>query len=474
MLKKKSKVRKAEPIISGPTNVKKGMHVTFDPSTGLFHGLTEEFKVMIDNLGITPQEKKTKAPEILSAVKAMEYFKEPKFIGFHQNEDLDERIVDVTVDDRARGAGTPKLHPKLIDMPTSESVEDYCPKVPERQKIIPVCPAPPPPAVPMVTSSPGSPSDQGSQKAEVNIRRRNRRKLTDTEFFAAVDKIVQKGDPHDTYTLMKQLGVGASGEVYRAINKVTRQTVAVKMMRLAKQPNRDMIISEIEVMRELKHENIVNYLESFLLRSTNELWVVMEYLDGGSLTDVVMETVMDVPIMAAVTRECVKAIAYLHHMNIIHRDIKSDNVLLSAKGRVKVTDFGFCAQLSNRQSKRETVVGTPYWMAPEVVNKKTRYGQKIDIWSLGIMVIEMIDGEPPYLHEQPLQAIMLIQNNGQPHPKTKNVNPVLLDFLDCCLAVNPTRRASARELLDHQFLQLAGPLTALGPLIQAARMCLGK
>ncbi|KAF8565736.1 hypothetical protein P879_05028 [Paragonimus westermani] len=301
------------------------------------------------------------------------------------------------------------------------------------------------------------------------LRCLNHGQLSDEEFYATLQRVINPGHPKTEYKLQDVLGSGASGTVRLATHRSTGRPVAIKVMRIDKQPKRELIISEIEVMKELKHDNIVNYLDSFLLKEVNELWVVMEYLDGGALTDVLTETVMSAPVIAAVTKECTKALAYLHDRDIIHRDIKSDNVLLGLQGQVKLTDFGFCAQLSNHQSKRATVVGTPYWMAPEVVNHNVRYGPKIDVWSLGIMVIEMVDGEPPYNDLPPFKAMLLIQRNEKPSPKTKQVDECLLNFLERCLVINSERRSEARELLHHPFLQHAAPLNDLVPFIETTR-----
>jgi p21-activated kinase 1 len=265
------------------------------------------------------------------------------------------------------------------------------------------------------------------------------------DIVAKLNAICTNADPTTRYRQLNKIGQGASGGVYMAYENGSNKCVAIKQMNLEQQPKKDLIINEILVMKDSKHKNIVNFMDSFLVRG--DLWVVMEYMEGGSLTDVVTFNIMSEGQIAAVCREVLHGLQHLHSKGVIHRDIKSDNILLSLEGNIKLTDFGFCAQINEHHNKRTTMVGTPYWMAPEVVTRK-EYGRKVDIWSLGIMAIEMIEGEPPYLNESPLRALWLIATNGTPQIKEEHaLSPVFRDFLAFSLKVDPDKRASAHDLL---------------------------
>lgn len=197
--------------------------------------------------------------------------------------------------------------------------------------------------------------NQSNSGGCVNAVQMKKKKMTDEEVMSRLRQIVSIGDPNRKYTKIERIGQGASGVVYIAVEITTGQEVAIKQMKLAAQPKKDLIINEIMVMKEHKHPNVVNYKDSYLV--DDELWVVMEYLAGGNLTDVVTETVMSEAHIAAVCREVLQALEFLHANQVIHRDIKSDNILLGMDGYVKLTDFGFCAQISTERSKRDTMVG---------------------------------------------------------------------------------------------------------------------
>ncbi|PCH42914.1 Pkinase-domain-containing protein [Wolfiporia cocos MD-104 SS10] len=289
--------------------------------------------------------------------------------------------------------------------------------------------------------------------------------MNEAQIMEKLRSVVSKDDPKALYSKIRKVGQGASGHVYVAKTLASGKKVAIKEMDLSNQPRKELIVNEILVMKESQHPNIVNFLDSYLVKS-NELWVVMEYMEGGALTDVIENNTLEEDQISSICLETCKGLGHLHNQSIIHRDIKSDNVLLDAQGHVKITDFGFCAKLTDQKSKRATMVGTPYWMAPEVVKQK-EYGAKVDIWSLGIMAIEMIENEPPYLDEEPLKALYLIATNGTPTlKKPEALSRELKGFLSVCLCVDVKSRATADELLEHDFLKKACALSGLAPLLR--------
>ncbi|XP_071406148.1 serine/threonine-protein kinase PAK 3-like [Pithys albifrons albifrons] len=267
----------------------------------------------------------------------------------------------------------------------------------------------------------------------------------DAEQLEEIRSTVNVGNPVKKYIGWEKIGEGGFGTIYKAFSAVTGGAVAVKLINLQGQSNKE-LLKEILVMRDKKHPNIVTYLDSYLVR--DELWLVMEHMGGGSLSDVISKTVLAVGQTAAVFRECLQGLAFLHSNRVIHRDIKSDNILLGLDGSVKLADFGLCAQLTTEQSKCSSVVGTVYWMAPEVVRKEP-YGAKVDIWSLGIVGIEMLEGEPPHFKKTPFMARPLIATRSAPKLRNPWLRfPLLHAFLNCCLQRDEERRASALELLQ--------------------------
>ncbi|XP_047429469.1 serine/threonine-protein kinase PAK 4-like [Mugil cephalus] len=288
-------------------------------------------------------------------------------------------------------------------------------------------------------------------------------KLTHEQFKAALQMVVDPGDPRTSLEDFVKIGEGSTGEVFLARERGGGRQVAVKMMDLRRQQRRELLFNEVVIMRDYPHQNVVQMYRSALV--DQELWVVMEFLQGGALTHVLSRTRLDEEQMATVCDGVLQALSYLHSQGVIHRDIKSDSILLTLDGRVKLSDFGFCAQISKDVPRRTSLVGTPYWMSPEVI-AKTPYGTEVDIWSLGIMVVEMVDGEPPYFSETPVHAMKKLRDEAAPSVKNvQRVSPVLKDFLACMLTRDTLQRSSATDLLKHPFLLQAGPPHCLVPLV---------
>jgi len=261
------------------------------------------------------------------------------------------------------------------------------------------------------------------------------------------------GNPNDLYTNFEKIGEGAAGEVFVAFHIPTNIDVAIKKISLGTQ-NVALLITEISIMKSSVHDNIVRFIDSFLVE--DKLWVAMEYMGGGCLTDV-LEIFVHLQLtesqISFVCRETLRGLRYIHHHHRVHRDIKSDNVLLGIDGSVKIADFGYAAQLTQERAKRTTIVGTPYWMAPELIRGE-HYDQKVDIWSTGIMLIEMAEGEPPYMDLPPLRALFFITTKGIPGLKNpEKWSNDFLDFMNQSLTVDFTNRPTSLALLEHSFLK---------------------
>ncbi|KAG1447797.1 hypothetical protein G6F56_009146 [Rhizopus delemar] len=460
--------------ISSPYNMVHLTHVGFNSETGEFTGMPREWQVLLQQSGITKKEQQQNPQAVLDV---LEFYKESnQDTVWEKFDNVQPRIIPPPLPQRARPI-EPKpvipsrpthppppipARPEVKKQPPPKPPTSSKPKhiVPQQDSVyIATAPAPLDPDLDYLDQSRKQRREQRQQKEAAK----------DSQVIADLQAICTDADPTKLYRNMIKVGQGASGGVYTAQSVDTNMSVAIKQMNLAQQLKKEVIINEILVMREAQHKNIVNYIDSFLI--TNELWVVMEYMEGGSLTDIVTTSMMTEGQIATVCRETLEGIYHLHELGIIHRDIKSDNVLLGLNGHVKLTDFGFCARLNDSET-RTTMVGTPYWMAPEVVTRK-EYGPKIDIWSLGIMMIEMIEGEPPYLHENPLRALYLIATNGTPllqHPD--ELSDSLRDFLKQSLTVDANNRPEASTLLQHPFLQRGDDVQTLIPLIKANISCL--
>ncbi|EGF80411.1 hypothetical protein BATDEDRAFT_19592 [Batrachochytrium dendrobatidis JAM81] len=503
------------PAISTPFNPVHITHVGYNHDTGEFTGLPKEWVNMLQESGISKQDQANNPQAILDVIgfysESQQQDESDYAFSKFTNAYASQLQPDIASPTTAIATGNTKLPQRSPHLSPHISPRNS-PPLPKR----PVSPAKPPrkastggiigpkpvigsvagvPSTNSVVSSPLSsaqsapansstyssvvqgatrpivPSTQTLPKPNARppapVPRQRAKPTTTQDVIGRLQAICNPADPTRLYRNLIKIGQGASGGVYTAKQVDTGLPMAIKQMNLEEQPKKDLIINEIIVMKAAQHKNIVNFIDSFLYKG--DLWVVMEYMEGGSLTDSVTSNYMTEEQIATVCREVLEGLSHLHLGGVIHRDIKSDNILMGLDGQVKLTDFGFCAQLNDDQAKRTTMVGTPYWMAPEVVTRK-EYGPKVDVWSLGIMAIEMLEGEPPYLNENPLRALYLIATNGTPKLQDPNsVGPEFADFLDKSLQVEVDKRWSTDELLAHPFLKKAEHVSSLIPLIQAAR-----
>lgn len=262
--------------------------------------------------------------------------------------------------------------------------------------------------------------------------------------------------------IINLLGQGSFGDVWKAIHRETQAVVAVKVIANSSSSasEEEKIKGEIDILSRCDSAYIVGYCECFIKPPTNkpgEMWIVMEYCEGGSMSDLLEANagyLLPEDCIRVVCASIVLGLEYLHGVaNVCHRDVKCGNVLLTADGHVKLADFGVSAELTNTLNKRKTVVGSPYWMAPEVI-RESHYDGRADVWSLGITAIEMAEGAPPHANLHPLRAIFVIPTKPAPTLADPDTwSPEMLDFVRCCCQKEPSQRYDSALLSSHPFVR---------------------
>lgn len=274
-------------------------------------------------------------------------------------------------------------------------------------------------------------------------------------------------DPTDLFDVKECIGKGNFGDVYKAIEKSTNEVYAVKVVNLEETDDDiNVLVQEIAFLAQLRSDHITNYYQTLV--TDVYMWIVMEYCGGGSCADLLKcHKQLNEDIVCFIIRETLKGLDYLHGQKKVHRDIKAANILLTTNGMVKLADFGVSGQITQTHARRDTFVGTPFWMAPEVISRRSGYNEKVDIWSLGITTIELITGSPPHSDREPMKVLFEIPKNPSPLLTGDKHSDPIKDFVRSCLSKSPKYRPSADELLKSKFIKSCKRGISLVPLIQA-------
>ncbi|KAK2945906.1 putative Germinal center kinase 1 [Blattamonas nauphoetae] len=280
---------------------------------------------------------------------------------------------------------------------------------------------------------------------------------------------------YDNFELLELAGEGSYGKVFKARERGSGDIYGVKIIDMEEAEDEiEDLQKEIAMLTECETDLVTKYYGSFV--HGQSLWIVMEFLEGGSCLELRDQGSIDEAQISVILKETLRGLVYLHDQGKIHRDIKAANILISSEGDVKISDFGVSGQLSLTMAKRRTMVGTPFWMAPEVIQAKDNggYDTKADLWSLGITAIELAKGKPPFFDIHPMKVLFLIPNNP---PPTLEDDPDLgqkwtkefKSFVSTCLVKDPSERPNARELLKHKFIKNAKKNSILVSLIERKR-----
>eukprot|EP01091_Cochliopodium_minus_P008335 TRINITY_DN186_c0_g1_i7.p1 TRINITY_DN186_c0_g1~~TRINITY_DN186_c0_g1_i7.p1 ORF type:complete len:776 (+),score=275.66 TRINITY_DN186_c0_g1_i7:90-2417(+) len=503
----KKKKKGGEMTISSPFNLEHHVHVDFDSETG-FAGLPSEWEHMIKSSGFTKEEVVENADVMYAVLEFTNEYQKQK--GKEQLPELPK--FDIKKPTNNNNSNTVLQPPSQTNLGTSlekvsmQQFEAPPPPPPSFEKPNPILPPsvqetpqptkqvikgqrkqverPPlesPQTVPKTetstTTNPPPPSNESRPVPVPKPRVPKEEKPQEEEDPNVPDRpeytihdIISSEDPKKRFLNLEKIGEGAAGEVFIATDSKTKEQIAIKKIKLNAQ-NLKLITTEVAIMRDCSFETVVRYIDSYLVE--DKLWVAMELMDGGCLTDVLDQYEdglhMNEEQIAHVCKDTLRGLAYIHSSYRIHRDIKSDNILLNEKGEIKIADFGYAAQISKERVKRNTIVGTPYWMAPELI-KGEDYNQKVDVWSTGIMAMECAEGEPPYMDYPPLRALFLITTKGIPDlEEPEDWSPEFKDFIKKSLVKEPQDRPNASDLLSHPFLKKAKDRKCMTEIVKAAK-----
>lgn len=455
--KKKDKKCK-DKCVTMPYNVERGVDITIDSETGQFKNVPKVLRGVISGNQIANYDNNDISPELLpntSTVYKGNVISRPFSI---------DHVLHVDFDSKTGFSGLPPEWERAIENSGFQKKE----LIQNPEAVITAInflqnPVPPPPQL--------EPEYEEEEEEEWKLSESEKSESSSSFYrkkhkleLPELEEIVKPDDPTKFLKEIEEIDEGSTCTVYSAITP-EGQKVAVKKITLTPK-NQNFLLNETRLLSAMKNDHIINFYSAHRIEET--LWILMEYMDAGSLISIATFCECKEPHIAYFAREILLALKYMHKNGLIHRDIKTDNVLLNKKGEVKLGDFGYTAILSDEVRNRRSIVGTPYWMAPEVI-EGIPYAYEVDIWSLGVLCRELADGEPPYVDVPPMKALYLIIQDGLPPIKEPSKwSPAFLDFIDNCLQKDKNKRPTASELLKHPFLKKACDIEIIPTLIDLA------